>query len=609
MTTTMRATLVLLSASALLTTAGGKGHAASIFDGDPIDPATGLPMILQPGAPRVDPGPDGRYGGPDDIFDPATVGDVDLVLRTGGVFGGGAFPPPAPGIGAAPGAVAGGLSAGGTEIPFDLVASDGAAVPAAGNPLLISELDGHGALVMAFADLDGDGVIGPHGDDGTADDQVERQEIMTPAGRTIALFLAGVAGGSIGVSLGAPASAGGLGVVVVGGAVTGAGPPLFLDGSWVSTRLPLVPSSDPSRILGGNPAPPDPNFLADVELEFASNRHYVPSGDHPVIGAPFAIPLDGSNITVDLARADSGPDAGVALGVPIDVSTYVATPGRRLVPAVGPGGQRELVDASSDVALADDGPGGAIAVYAFAADLLGNPTDPAVDPTTFTVEAGPSLRIVAPDSDGDSSRETLAITGTSAVVLTIDDAGGAGDAAPVDRIIASVGGVPTGSLRITLGGGGPPPPVAWTRAKTVLRVKDLSAGRVRVAGDFVSSPTSIDPAAADVTVTLVDGSGTTIYSRTLPAGTFVGNAQGTSFRYRDPKSAPLPRLRSFTVRKRGKDKSLHKVRLRIVGLDLTAMNPGTTQLVQTVRFGAITVSSTLSCTPNQKATALRCEAQ
>ena len=66
-----------------------------VFAGDPIDPTTGAPYIILPGVPLVNPGPDGRFGNRDDIIDPSIIGDVDLVVRTGGGYAGGPIPAPA----------------------------------------------------------------------------------------------------------------------------------------------------------------------------------------------------------------------------------------------------------------------------------------------------------------------------------------------------------------------------------------------------------------------------------------------------------------------------------------------------------------------------------
>ena len=65
--------------------------------------------------------------------------------------------------------------------------------------------------------------------------------------------------------------------------------------------------------LGG----PDPTaLLTDFELE--AEDVFSPPPNHPVLGTPYAIPVDGSSVTVDLVRSESGAAAGVACGRAVD---------------------------------------------------------------------------------------------------------------------------------------------------------------------------------------------------------------------------------------------------------------------------------------------------
>src|SRR5262249_39029289 len=348
-----------------------------VFASDPIDPTTGAPYIILPGVPLVNPGPDGRFGNGDDIIDPSIIGDVDLVVRTGGGYAGGPIPAPHAGLAAAPAVVAGGAAAGGGRGgPCEAIVCDGRPPFVTGNALTGPELDGRPLLAVAYADLDGDGFIGPTAADGDADDQVERQEILVPAGRAAASIAAGVATGSLALTIAAPASAGGLGVVVTAGASTGTTPFLYFDGPWIATLLPYMPPLDPKRIIGGNgQGGPDPTrLLADFELEF--EKVFSPAPNDPVLRTPYAIPLDGSRPTVDLVRSGTGPARGVGLGRPADAAGFVPDPSRRLLPAVGPTGQRTLLTSLDAVALASDGSGGAVTVDCFPVDRFGNATDP-----------------------------------------------------------------------------------------------------------------------------------------------------------------------------------------------------------------------------------------
>jgi hypothetical protein len=424
-----------------------------VFQGDPVN-QSGAPHQVLPGLPLYLPGRDEIYGTADDTIDSTIVGDIDVVVRSGGGFvPPGPIPPPAAGVAAAPRVVPG-HGGTGAEVAFQIVLSDGRTAPAAGNPLLGSAHDGRGALVVAYPDLDGDGVVGPTNADGSADNELERQETLTVAGRQVGVISGGVAGGTLGVSLGGPASAGGLGLVLVGGALMGATASAhFFDGPWVSTALPFMPPQDPTRIIGrGNVRPPDQQTLVEVDLE--GERFGLPAPGHPDFGTKFALPTDGSSITIDLVRSEAGPAVGVRFVAPVDLATFVAAPTRRVLPAVDEQGGRIVVEPLAPISLADNGPGSSRTLLLIATDLQGNPTDPGT--MTVTLEAGPFLDILGPDADGDPRSETIALSSARAVRVTLDDAGGPDDGGPTDRLTALVGGVPTDSVPVTLVQGQPP---------------------------------------------------------------------------------------------------------------------------------------------------------
>src|SRR5262249_42736964 len=260
-----------------------------VFASDPIDPTTGAPYIILPGVPLVNPGPDGRFGNGDDLIDPSIVGDVDLVVRTGGGYAGGPIPAPHAGLAAAPAVTVGGVAtASGTPGAVQGILSDGQPPLVTGNPLAGPRRDRPPPLAIAFADLDGDGFIGPTAADGDADDELERQELLVPAGRAAGSIADGVATASLALTVGAPASVGGLGVVVTAGAATGTTPFLYFDGPWIATLLPYMPPLDPERIMGGNGrGGPDPSqIITDFELEF--EKTFSPAPNHPILGTPYA---------------------------------------------------------------------------------------------------------------------------------------------------------------------------------------------------------------------------------------------------------------------------------------------------------------------------------
>lgn len=433
--------------------AGRAASAQPVFSGDPIDPDTGRPYLMLPGVVLFSPGKDEKFDTKDDVHDAASVGDVDLVLRTTAF--GPTIPAPASSVATAPVVIAGGASTNrGTDAPFQIVLSDGVTPPAAGHPLTGSDLNGRGALILAFADLDGDGHIGPTTTDGNADTQLELQEILQPAGRQVAVLLGGVASGDIAVSVGAPASAGGLGIVVGAAAFTGTTPPLFDDNTFAVTLLPFLPPLDSKRFLGGNARAPDANYLIDVEFAVEPGRWYLPTAPDPFVGESLSIPLNGTSVSVDLLEARAGAASGAQLATAVDNASFVASQTRRLVAGVGPGGGRVVYEAATDVSIPDDGPGNGASFALFAADLLGNPTDPPPGGMQVVLEAGPGLAILSPDNDADPQRESIALADARAVNVVIDDAGGAADGPASARLTAVVGDAPTSSVLVTLIGGG-----------------------------------------------------------------------------------------------------------------------------------------------------------
>lgn len=584
---------------ALLATACSHVAAAQpVFNGDPIDPATGKAYMLLPGVPLVYPGPDGRYGTADDVIDTSITGDIDVVLRTGGTFAGGAIPPPAAGVAAAPIIIAGGLNGkAGTQVPFQMILSDGQSPPAVGSPLLGPDLDARRALITAYADLDGDGFIGPTATASPADIEVERQEAFTFAGRAMAEIQNGVASGKLGVAMGAPASAGGLGIVVCAGAVTGPTPNLYADGPWVATSLPYMIPLDQAKIVGGEPTGPiDPIGLVDLELEQSSL--FLPAPNHPQLGTPYAIPLDGSNVTVDLLHSNSGAAVGADFARPIDRATFVAQWGRLIRAAVNANRQRDLVESVDALSLPADGPDNSQTVLVYPADLFGNPTDPPAGGLVITLQVGPALSIVAPDTDGDPRSETIVFDSPAYVAVTVDDAGVPRTTSATDRLVAVHDGVPTGRVTFMItagpGGGTIAPQAAMTRLHRALRP---GHDRIQV-NTSVDASAATDPATQSVSVAL-DGPTGSIYTRVFPAGTFKASANGRTFMFKD-------RTTRMSIRRGAANPQALSIKLRARRLDLSAAPPSLGALSVVVEIGSATFHSTLTCTESPSAMLTRC---
>ncbi len=612
-----------------------------VFDGDAIDPATGIPHSIVPGLPLFLPGVDEEYGTGDDIIDATKVGDVDVVIRTKNQLMGGAIPAPATGVADAPPVVAGGQQTGaGTEAVFQVILSDGdaSADQPAGHPLRGSAHNGRGVLVVAYPDLDGDGVLGPTDDDaaGSADNEIERQEILSFAGRQVGVLANGVGDGTIGVTLGAPASRGGLGIVVVGGAIMGVtASEHFFDGPWITTLTPYMLPVDPREVIGnGNVRPPDPENL--VEVEFEGERFGRLAPDHPVLGTPFAIPLDGSSITVDLLRGVGGAQAGVNLAVPVDPATFVASSTRRVLAAVGASGAPRVVEDAATIEMADDGPGSQRTLLVFAADRLGNPTDPAA-PTIVTVEVSAGLAITTPNGDGNPSRETVVVGTAAAVDLILDDAGAANDGGAGGTVTALVNGLPADTLRVTFGGAPPPTtttttttaPTSTTASTTVVVSTTTVGGGTttttlvtvqstvfsfeREAGDdtLTTAATirvnleSFDPRTQSVTLRVVGAGGAVLYERTIPAGRFV--RKGSSYRFEDDRRVATDRITRFSFRPTSKGASTFGVEVNVDRLDLTELEAARPPMVtQTLSIDAAVYAAPLDCAFDQRASTLVC---
>ena len=589
--------------------AGDARAMPAVFAGDPVD-ALGKPYPMLPGVPLVLPGPDGRFDDEedgDDVIDPGTIGDVDVVLRTGNAYvpGSGVIPPPAAGVAMAPAVVAGGttLQPGGSAAPFQLVVSDGAASPAAGNPLDSSDLDGRGALIFAYADLDGDGFLGATGEDtaGSTDDALELQEALTPVGYRLGVVAAGVAAGSLAISSGLPASAGGLGVTVVGGAITGASSPLFLDGAWVATLLPCMWPIDATDVVGENPGPPDPFGLVDVELELED--FFCPAPGHPVLGTPYAIPLDGSSVTTDLLRVESGAASTPGLALPVNATGFVAAPLRRLTPVVSSLGARAVVEPTTTLTVADDGPGGTQAqLVVFPADRLGNQADVPFGGSTITLEASANLRIVAPDGDADPLREEIVFATAGHTTVTIDDAGAAGDAGGAGSVAASLDGIPGSAVRVAFGGAPTVEPLG--AAKALLRhAKTAGTDRFTLTASFDATP-ALDLTTSDLVLTILDN-GKPVVTRTIPAGAWQANAAGTSFRYRDPSQVTATRIVALAVRRKP-GSSAYAVRLMVKSLDLSDVDSDVRDISVAIGAGSRTFTGELDCAGNASGSTTTC---
>lgn len=377
---------VLLAALTLLAgVRAAPGFAASaVFDGDPVDPGTGVPYEILPGEPLVTAGPDGRIGTADDVIQPAIVGDVDLVVRLGAVPADSTIPAPAAMRSAVATATAG-LRGAAVAIPFHVYLSDGAAGAGApyGHLLAAADMQGLPVIVTLFADRNADGFIGPTGKDPKRD--VRALAELEPIGTEVALFDAsGRADGTIVATVGGPPSQGGVTVVATASAFTGAYDPEVLNGAvptgpGITTAQPFLPERDPARIFT-DVGPLEVGGTLNPRVRAAA----IPDPNGPLA---LALSVKGASPTTDAARAVAGPAVCA-----------------RLVEA---GRGRGLPTEPPSLALGTTSTAARAKLVLVAVDRFGNPTDPSPGFSVRLAADGPFA--LAPDAAGGAASETLVI--------------------------------------------------------------------------------------------------------------------------------------------------------------------------------------------------------
>lgn len=420
----------VIAVAVLLVLTAGTAGAQQVFDGDPVDGGTRLPFPIMPGLPLVLPGTDERFGTGDDVVDTGITGDVDVAVRIGTITSA-AIPPPS---GAAGGPAVlqveagGGVTGQGAEAAFTVMVSDGTGSPPYGNVITNAELDLRPVAVFAFADFDDDGVIGPNAADGNDDAAIEQQEIFAHNGRQVGQVSAGRLAGDIGFHVAAPASMGGLKVSLSAAVYTGNdAEELFSDGTAVYTLWPVFPPLDPRRVLSGGGRPPPPDAETPAEVDFDVERNYRPDPSHPVLGSSFAVPVDGSEPTTDQVVVVSGPAVRADFFQEVGANGFRPTSRAWVRPAPEQNGSgRTYVRAAQMLSIPFAIEEDPRTLRLLPTDRLGNVADPPEGGMMLDLVATGPVAITAPDTDGDTSRESVVLTSAAGVVVTVTDANNAG---------------------------------------------------------------------------------------------------------------------------------------------------------------------------------------
>jgi len=422
-----RAGILAVAAALLAPLPAGSAHATlcdlvpTVFDGDPCDPLTG-PYPMLPGLPLVLPadGPRGDWNSGEPTIDNGFTGDVDLAVRVGSFPSEANVPAPAGSAGnptLVQNVAGGGGSAQGDEIGFTTFVTDGPGIEMYGTVLGTAEMDDRPVAVFAYADLDGDGRIGPTSSDGNADNRIELQEAIANLGRQVGQVTAGRFVNTMGVRIAAPASMGGLVVALTAGMYTGSDSgQLWSDGTPILTQWPFFPPLDPVRIVyldePNAPDPDGPNILFYNPSEF-----FLPAPDHAQLPEVFSVPVDGSNASIDQFVSISGDVVGARLFRNVDPVRYV--PASRMTARVAPGVGgfgRKLVVPAGEIAVPQ---GDIVELRLLPVDSLGNVADPPVGGFGVKLHVEGGLKILSPDFNSNTEFEFVNLDSADGIVVTL----------------------------------------------------------------------------------------------------------------------------------------------------------------------------------------------
>lgn len=428
--------LLGLAMLAVTCTARFNSQSDALLDGDWIDPILNQIALLLPGRPFISAGLDGEFGTGDDVISTHLIGDLDLVLRAGISDSVGPLPPPA--LAAVEALFATAAADGmGTEIDFIVAAVDGMTPNPLDDPVFSPAIEGNPMLVLAFADLDADGYIGPTLLDGDAfDGEVESAE-LEPIGMQMLPVLSGRAIGRIRLLAGGP-TANPTRIILTAVAFTGEPDPALFGGivpigPLMSTAQPILPPTFPADVIDAGPAGPEP-MTPDRPLPIRIESAIDPDPTSPFWGEFFSLRLDGSEVSVDGATSLAGDIARIGAALSARLPSYKDLDRRVVRSGLDDAGLPHPFEIAEQIMIADDGMASDVEVRIVPLDRLGSITD-LYEPEIVTVTTGGVVQILSPDTDGDPYHESIVLSSARGVTLRLGDSGGEFDDPLSDTLI------------------------------------------------------------------------------------------------------------------------------------------------------------------------------
>lgn len=423
-----------------------------ILNRDWLDRRTGQIAQQVPGVPLRITGPDGVFDTRDDQIVRWALGDVDLVVRAGpSPSPGGTLPP----VGVAP-TTTPARTGFGSEVDFTVYAVDGWRANPFDGSVAAPSLEGNPIVVLAFADFDGDGWVGPTVKDQNEEDTEIEESELAPVAMQVVTMSGGVAQGRLRILAAGPPQEP-LTVVISALAYTGKTDPGTGEddtgvlggnvptGPLVSTAVPFPPPTEVYDVVQGR-RPEPPTAHRPLALEIRPEYPTFPLGvDWSIV---YSIPTDGSRPSIDVASVTSSTASRLGLVRPAALPSHETSTMRAIRPGLSGTQQLVAMEIVDTLHVPDDGADDTVSVRVAPLDVLGNVAALPTGADVAVSTTGP-VRIVSPDLDGDPFYETLFVPDASGVELVLDDSGGVFDD-PLEAALVIEGDIGASIIAIVL---------------------------------------------------------------------------------------------------------------------------------------------------------------